>query len=130
MRMRFTCICCGKKLTRSYGTDRVNGDIYAQAWYVDSTGLKHLAIVCLACGTIHDCSGSFLRGLLTLGRSPVTIHRDINPLELSAMIMDRSQHPELESREVAIRQLGIPEGIIDVLLERNILGQAFVRRCG
>jgi hypothetical protein len=87
--------------------------------------LNHLAIVCLHCGTIHDCSGSVLRGLLTAFRSALKVHDDINPMELSMLVMQHTERPETESRAVAVKKLGIPEVVIDVLLERNILGHAF-----
>ena len=122
--MKLKCLTCAKTVSTSYDADRSRGDVLGRPWYVDETGLKHLAIVCLYCGTIHDCSGSMLRALLTGFKRPVNIHGSISPLELSAMIMARSQHPEA-SRQVAVQELGIPEAVIDVLLERNILGQAF-----
>jgi hypothetical protein len=43
------------------------------------------------------------------------------------MIQGKTQSPETDSREVAIRELGIPEDVIDVLLQRRILGRAFGR---
>jgi hypothetical protein len=112
-------------LTSSYAIDPAHGEIYAQRWYADSTGLQHLAIVCLHCGTIHDCSGSFLKGLLSLFSSSLKVHADITPLDLAEMIQARSHHPEAESREIAVSVLGIPDGVIDVLVERRILGPAF-----
>lgn len=142
MHMDFKCNCCGKTLSRPYSVDPVHSDIYTRPWYIDDQGLEHLVVVCLECGTIHDCSGSILKGLFTFGHNPVTIHDSINlielvtindsinPMELGIMIMEHCKHPEIESREVAIRKLGIPEDIIDILLKRNILGPAFARRPG
>ena len=55
------------------------------------------------------------------------IHRSISPVELSVMIMGRTHDPTA-SRHVAVQELRIPEKVIDVLLERNILGHAFAKR--
>ena len=41
--------------------------------------------------------------------------------------MGRSEHPETESRKMAINDLGIPEKVIDVLVERKLLGHAFAK---
>lgn len=125
--MKFKCLACHKTIERSYQVDPVDGDLFGGPWYIDETGLKHLTLVCLNCGTIHDVSGSFLRGILTGFRSPVKVHNDINPMELGLMVMQRTDNPETESRRVAIEELGIPERVIDVLVERKFLGFAFAK---
>lgn len=125
--MKFKCLTCGATVSKSYNVDPANGDLLGLPWYIDDKGLKHLAIVCLHCGTIHDCSVSLLRAVLSAFRSPLKIHNDINPMELGMMIMGRSEHPETESRQIAINDFGIPERIIDVLVERKVLGHAFAK---
>lgn len=125
--MKLKCLTCRKTVSKSYDVDPVNGDLLGRPWYIDENELKHLAIVCLHCGTIHDSSGSLLRGVLSGFRSPLKIHNDINPMELGMMIMGRSKHPETESRQIAINDFGIPEQIIDVLVERKLLGHAFAK---
>lgn len=74
---------------------------------------------------VGDASGSMLRGLLTGFRSALKVHDDLNPMELSMLVMQHTDHPEIESRTVAVNKLRIPEVVIDVLVERNILGRAF-----
>jgi hypothetical protein len=128
--MKLKCLACKKTISKPYAADRVNGDLFGCPWYIDDTGLKHLALVCLHCGTIHDASGSVLRALLTGFKSPMKIHNDINPMELSMMIMSRSDGNEIAFRNVAIDDIGIPERVIDVLVERKILGHAFQRKEG
>lgn len=123
--MKFKCFTCHEVLSKSYDVDPAHGDIISRPWYRDETGLNHLAIACLLCGTIHDASGSFLRGVLSGFTSPLKVHNDLNPMELGTLIMQRTDHPESESRRIAVSEIGIPEEIIDVLLQRNILGSAF-----
>jgi hypothetical protein len=125
--MRFKCLTCEKAVSKSYDVDHIRGDLLGRPWYIDEAGLKHLAIVCLNCGTIHDCSGSLLRGLLSGLRSPFKVHRDINPMELGVMVMTRTDDPSTNSRAFAINELGIPEEVIDVLVKRKLLGWAFAR---
>lgn len=125
--MKVKCSTCGKTISKSYDVNPTNGDLLARPWYIDESGLKHLAIVCLHCGTIHDSSGSLFRGVLSGFKSPLKIHNDINPMQLGMMIMSRSEHPEKESRKIAINELGIPEIVIDVLVKRKLLGHAFAK---
>lgn len=128
MRMRFKCHGCGKVLTRSYSGDRTHGDIYASPWYMDASGLRHLGIVCLACGTVHDCSGAFLKGLITFGRNPMKVHQHIRPAVVNEMAMAQvlsrasGTHPGEHGR------ISIPDGVINVLTERGIFEPP--ERCG
>lgn len=89
--MRFKCLTCQKTVSKSYDVDRMKGDLLGRPWYIDETGLKHLAIVCLNCRTIHDCSDSLLRGLLSGLRRPLKVHHDINPMENGRD--DHGSHP-------------------------------------
>ncbi len=123
--MKFTCVTCQKVLSKSYDVDPRGADLLGRPWYRDDNGLNHLAVVCLHCGTIHDASGSVLRSILSGFRSALKFHDDLNPMELSMLVMQQTDHPETESRMVAVTKLGIPEVVIDVLVERNILGHAF-----
>jgi hypothetical protein len=107
--------------------DPVSGDVFGVPWYVDETGLRHVAIVYLNCGTIHDCSASLLRGLLSGFRSPWKVHHDMNPMELGTMLMAHISDPSTDSRAFAINELGIPEKVIDVLVARKLLGWAFAK---
>jgi hypothetical protein len=125
--MRFKCLTCDKTISRSYDADPIRGDLLGRPWYIDESGLKHLAIVCLNCGTIHDCSGSFLRGLLSGFRTPLKIHNDMNPMELGVMIMARTPDSSINFRAFAIDEFGIPEEVIDVLVARKLLGWAFAK---
>jgi hypothetical protein len=103
--MRFRCLTCDKTIRKSYDVDRVQGDLLGRPWYIDDTGLKHVAIVCLNCGTIHDCSGSLVRGLLSGFMSPLEVHHDMNPMELGVMIMASTTDPSASSRAFAIDEL-------------------------
>ena len=123
--MRFRCLTCDQTVSRPYDVDPIKGDLLGRPWYIDDAVLKHLAIVCLKCGTIHDCSGSLLRGLLSAFRTPMKVHDDINPMELGMMIMAHTADPSTNSRRFAINELGIPEEVIDVLVARKLLGWAF-----
>jgi hypothetical protein len=122
--MIFKCKVCGEESEVKGDRNRSHTRLYARPWYVDGNGLKHLIVVCLQCGGIHDCSGSFLKGLLTGFRNPLKIHDDINPFEISVLIMERLKAGE-SGRQIAIEEFGIPEDVIDVLVDRNILGPAF-----
>lgn len=123
--MKFTCVTCHKVLSKSYDVDARGADLLGRPWYRDESGLNHLAVVCLHCGTIHDASGSMLRWLLSGFRSALKVHDDLNPMEISMLVMQHTDDPETESRIVAVKKLGIPEVVIDALVERNILGHAF-----
>ena len=127
--MKFRCITCGKTLSRSYDTDPEHGDLLGRPWYRDKSGLNHLVIVCLECGTIHDVSGSISRSLLMPllgGRTPLKVHQDINPMELALMVTEyQDKTPNKSAREIAVKDLGIPEKVVEVLVERNILGPVF-----
>lgn len=123
--MKFKCVTCHKVISKSYDVDPNAADVLGRPWYRDDSGLNHLAIVCLHCGTLHDCSGSILRGLLSGFRSALKVHDDLNPMELSMLVMQHTSQPETESRRIAVEKLGIPRAVIDALVERKILGHAF-----
>jgi hypothetical protein len=126
--MRFKCLTCERTISRWYDIDPVRGDLLARPWYIDAIGSQHLAIVCINCGTIHDCSRSLLRRLLSGGfRAPLKVHDDINPMELGMMIMDRTPNPSTDLRTFAINELGIPEEVVDILVARKLLGRAFAK---
>ena len=123
--MNFQCRCCGALLSRSYDSDRTAGDVLGRPWYRDDTGLNHLAIVCLNCGTIHDCSGSAIRALLTLGKTKYKCHNSIDPLQLSTMVRSMTGGLTSDARTIAVEKLGIPESVVNALVERTLLGPAF-----
>ena len=125
--MEFKCLTCQKTISKWYDVDHAEGDVLGRPWYIDEAGLKHLAIVCLHCGSIHDCSCPLLRGLLSAFRVPLKIHHDINPMELGLMIMHSTRDPSTDLRAFAIHEVGIPEQVIDVLVARKLLGWAFER---
>lgn len=123
--MSFRCQCCKKLLSTSYDSDQEHGDLLGRRWYRDQAGLNHLAIVCLECGAIHDCSGSAFRSIVTFGKSRMKIHSCVDPVQLSVMVRNLTDDPRAKSRTVAIGELGLPESVIDVLVNRKILGRAF-----
>ena len=121
----FTCLCCNKRLTRPYDQDQGAGDVLARPWYRDDSGEKHLAVVCLECGTIHDVSGSFLKGLLSGFKKPYKVNRDINPMELGIAVMDKVKAGEGTARDLVMKYFGMPKQILDILVRRKFLGPAF-----
>jgi len=124
MTATFRCVTCGSIASKGY--EGLGGDTLELPWYTDETRQGHVAIVCLHCGTIHDCSGSSLQGLRAIFKSQVKVYRAIRPSELSVMVMGRTVDPSV-SRQVAIRDFQIPERVIDLLVERNLLGPIFGR---
>jgi hypothetical protein len=125
--VKIKCVTCQRVISKSYDVDPSTADVLGRPWYRDEGGLNHLAIVCLHCGTIHDCSGSILKGLLSGFQSALKVHDDLNPMELAMLVMQHTAHLEADSRRVAIEKLGIPAAVLDVLVERKILGPAFRR---
>jgi|LGVC01.1.fsa_nt_gb hypothetical protein len=125
--MKFKCLTCEKTISKDYDVDPIHGDALWHPWYRDDSGLNHSALVCLHCGTIHDVSGSFLHGLFSLFQCPLKVHNDINPLELAIAVTEYTQHPKTESRHIAINSFGIPEKVVDVLVKRELLGNAFAK---
>ena len=95
--MQLKCKTCKKTASKSYDKDPKNGDLLGRPWYVDDSGLKHLAIVCLHCGTIHDASASFLKSIFSGFQSPLKVHNILNPMELSMIIMERVDDPRNDS---------------------------------
>ena len=126
--MRLKCKTCKRTPSISYDKDPEKGDLLGRPWYVDDNGLKHLAIVCLHCGTIHDASGSFLKGIFSGFKSSLKVHNVLDPMELSMIIMEKVDDPKNDSREFTLQYFGLPETVIDVLVERNILGPAFAKQ--
>jgi hypothetical protein len=123
--MKFTCSTCEKKLTKSYDDNPSVADFLGRPWYKVENGLNHLVIVCLHCGTIHDTSGSFLTGLFSGFQSMLKVHEDINPIELSLIVKKHTGGPSANSRKIVIKEMKLPEKVLDVLVEKNILGVAF-----
>jgi hypothetical protein len=80
--VRLTCRTCRRMCSRSYDKDRAGGDLLGRPWYVDETGLKHLAIACLHCGTIHDCTGS----LVAIFSGGLRIRDRTSPVDLALMV--------------------------------------------
>ena len=120
MMVSFTCQGCGKKLRTSYDVDRARGDMRMTRWYCDETGLSHFAMVCLVCGCIHDTTGSAGRVLgLLIGRMPLKVHGLIRLSDLIQKI-EQSATATQTPHKVAT-SLGIPEGVVDVLMERRLL---------
>jgi hypothetical protein len=126
--MKFKCRACNENVGISYDVDQTNGNLIGRPWYVDESGLNHLAIVCLKCGTIHDASGSTSRAFLTLFKSKLKVHGVINPVQLSELVLDKVGREPALFRDTAIEYIGLPAPIIDALVERNILGKAFERK--
>lgn len=128
MRMRFQCKGCGRTLSQSYASDPSNGDVYARPWYSDDAGLAHLMIVCLSCGTVHDCSGSFLKGLLTLGRSPMKVHGVIPLRTVIESVVTRMLSRTPASAAFSHGQPAIPDEVVNVLIKRGLFERPV--RCG
>lgn len=128
MRTRFKCRCCRRVLASSYDQDPDHGELLFRLWYVDDSGLKHFAVTCLHCGTIHDGFATSLRSIFTLMRRPIKVINDINPLEIAEGLLSRkSPDDSIDCREVLMSELRLPEEVIDVLVHRGLLGPAFGR---
>jgi Sel1 repeat len=60
--VNFRCKTCRTMLDEAYSEPNhtSNANFYMKQWYVDDRGSIHTLIVCLHCGTFHDCTASIL----------------------------------------------------------------------
>lgn len=122
--MRFKCHCCKAKLSRPYESFSIDADYIISPWYVDRSHLKHLLMVCLNCGALHDCTGSMGAALISAFRgNPLKMEKSITPLELGQYIL--SMYGTDSPRAVLKSDFNIPEWIIDTLVERKLLGKSY-----
>lgn len=96
-------------------------------YYQDRQGMNHTGIICLNCGTIHDCIMSFVKivpSLLGIGNP----YKIVNVELLPVWSMEVAEHKEnfgINCRESAVMAVGIPEHIINTLRARRKLGECF-----
>lgn len=127
--MTIKCANCQQALSRSYDDDRKLANFIRRPWYRDRDRTAHMAIACLRCGTVHDCSESLLRTLTaTFTKQRLRVHRTISPDGLVRAVMQRADNPDLEARDIVIKQLGIKPDVLDALVERELIGPAFTGR--
>ena len=106
--------------------DPANGDMLLRPWYCGEDGLRHAIVLCLRCGAIYDAVGSIRSALFSLGKRPYKAVQTFSPVEFSDMILKACPDPA-RSRSFAIDELAIPPEVVDVMVERKILGDAFAK---
>ena len=123
--MRFTCRTCKKVLRKPLNSSSLDGEMLASPWYRADGGLNHLPIACLHCGTIHDFSVSIFKTLVAaLTGDPWKVHGDFSPMEIGVSVLNAVE-AGMGAREALKAALSPPDGIVDALVERELLGQAF-----
>jgi hypothetical protein len=120
MWIKLRCKGCDEMLSgkNSYDVDPINGTSITRPWYTDETGLNHMAVACLKCGTIHDIIPSIIK--IFIGR-PYKVYNTINVRDESFLREYKGKSPEA-FRKVQLRNIMISRDIIDAMVERHILG--------
>ena len=122
--MNITCRSCGTLLKRTSKTELSKADFVGAPWYVDEKRMRHLALVCLHCGTLHDCLAAQKPAIFTALMSPLKI----NMIKVTATLNIQEVAQRITSQaETGVQadasDHGIPAQIVQALQERQFLPQ-------
>ncbi len=121
--MKFKCSHCGANEIVKIQTSKM----MAFNYYKDNKKRQHTGIICLKCGTIHDCLISFIKiipALLKITNPYKVVDVELLPIWL-AKVQKHMQDLDLNCMEAATMAVGIPKHIIDLLKDKGTLGECF-----
>lgn len=117
--MNFKCVYCNKKHKISHKDCSESQLVDAFPWYIDNQGVKHMAIVCRVCGTIHDCIGSSIFFAIFTGFRKLTkVCRYVTIEDLQDYISNRTSSLEHDSKKILTQEFGISEQAYDIVKEK------------
>lgn len=122
--MNFKCSNRKKKIGKSYDVDISNADLIGRPWYTDDTGLNHMAIMCLYCGTIHDCIGANpLISILTAFRKNTKTIRYYTLKQIKELISLRCFETKKSQTDILKAELKLPNTINELILSSKFIGK-------
>ena len=122
--MKFKCSDCNKNGNISTISNlKDNTDFLVKQCYKDSAGLIHTLLICLNCGTFHDCKISFLKSLI---KRPYSVQGILkNKVITEKVTLAREQNIEKTINEYALEFMGIDNSTLDFLVERKLYPPSF-----
>lgn len=104
----------------------VDAPMLAFGWFKDEDNYQHTGVYCSNCGTIHDCTISFLKiPLSIIGlTNPYKVLDVITIVPFAQSIFEDTQEYGLNCREVALYIYHINQMILDKMI-REKLGDCF-----
>jgi len=121
--MKFKCILCNKNgVLGAYNTEMITFN-----YHKDNKGMNHTGIICLECGTIHDCLISYIKiipTLLRISHPYKIVNVEYLPVWLNE-VAKYKQDLNLNCMESAVMAVGIPEHVIELLKGKVKLGECF-----
>ena len=121
--MKFKCSFCEKNEV----VKMQDAEMIAFNYYKDDKGANHTGIICLECGTIHDCLISFVKIIPTLLRI-TNPYKVVNIKLLPDWLTEVAKYKKelnINCMESAVMAVEIPEHIIEILKEKGTLGECF-----
>lgn len=122
--MKFKCSDCGHK--GDIGTIsnlKSNTDFLVKQWYKDNNGFIHTLVICLKCGTFHDCKISFLKSLL---KKPYKVQGILkNNVIKEKVNLAKKQNEEKTTNEHALEFMGIDNSTLNFLIEKKLYPSNF-----
>lgn len=122
--MKFKCSDCNQN--GNIGTIsnlKSNTDFLVKQWYKDNNGLIHTLLICLKCGTFHDCKISFLKSLF---KKPYKVQGILkNKVIKEKVTLAKEQSGEKTTNELALEFMGIDNSTLDFLIEKKLYPSSF-----
>ena len=117
--MNFKCVYCNKRHKISHKDCIENRQVDTFPWYIDNKGVKHMAIVCKVCGTIHDCIGAnILYSILSGFRQLTKVCGYVTINDLKDYVSNRTYNPGHDSMKILTQEFGIPLQAYEIIEEK------------
>lgn len=122
--MKFRCACCHATLSTRPRSEEGRNEVVAFPWYRDNRNLNHLGVVCLHCGTIHDAHASIVNTILSpITGNPLRVISSVTPFEIGHVLLNAGR--TADARDALKEIFSVPDWIIDILVEKRLLGGAY-----
>jgi hypothetical protein len=117
--VKFKCSDCNQNGNiGTLGNLKDNTDFIVKQWYKDNNGLIHTLLICLHCGTFHDCKISFLKSLF---KRPYKVQGILkNKVIIEKIKLAKEQTSEKTINEHALSFMGINNATLDFLVEKKL----------